>query len=353
MKKRSSASLHRFTACALLASSLGTAFFAACGGDDTPPPSSLLDATGGSDTSREGATLDGDTSSDGSTDAPDGSIPLGDATADGNNVSDTNPGVDAAPPPLVCSSLSSLAAAGAALPISTGSDDWLGSVSPDELSIAWTAGNSGAFTVYYSDRSATSNAFGTPKVLAGSFAFDRVALSPDGLTIVAVSANRKSFAEFARASRTDAFGAGNDTFVNINDDAVGMAASFGDPVFAPNSFQLYYSVYDGTATSTIYSTQRIFKNDNWQSGTPIPSPNELKAQGALRRRPTGLSSDSRILFYYDEVASKSFAATYTFGATTFDKFTDLGAVSGVQVNNACSRFYFSRTATNVDLFATP
>jgi hypothetical protein len=284
----------------------------------------------------------------------------GDAGADGDTGVDAGADVGAGgfpqPPAALCHT-DAVWEAGTPLTISTGSSDVLDAVTPDQLTIAWTTGTDGGATVQYADRATSAVAFGAPVTLAaGSFATDRAALSADGLRLVVVSADGQSFLEAIRASRTapgNTFGVpAVGTYANLDVAGPPLAGqSYGDPVLSADDHFFYYSVFGAGITATVYSSARVFGGDPWPPGSPVASTPALEAQGAQRRRPTGVSSDGQTLFFWDEVTAIERAVWINESTGSFDLFVDLGAKSMAAPDTACDRLYYSaQGASSEDLF---
>lgn len=290
----------------------------------------------------------------------------GDGGIDGNPASDANvsDAISDAPSDAADAAISygvcdpaAVWKSGVLIPASTVEDDSLGSLASDELTIAWTSGTEGSSTVHYADRLSTSVPFGAAQTAAGAFAFDRAALSPDGLRLTVVNADRKGFSELTRVARTDAFGgAAVGSYSSLNDFGANImpaAELFGDPMLSPNDKRLYFSRYGGGRTDTIFASNRIFANDSWDQGTSLGGPSELVAVGATRKRPTGVSVDGRAFFFWDETASTQRVAWYVPTTYMFEKVVDLGAHAMAQPNGQCDRLYYSAAGgANVDLFFT-
>ena len=317
------------------------------------PDASLTDSGGGGDSS-----TDVDASDTGDDAQTDGMSGLTDGGDDGDSASDAGDGGGFPPPPSAVCNLTPTWGEGALLSISTASDDELDAVTPDEFSIAWTIGTGGTATVEYADRASSTDPFGEPQTLAsGTFATDRVALSPDGLRLVAVNSDGQGFSELTRSSRLppgNTFGAPSvGTYANF--DAAGTLASgqsYGDPVLSADDRSFYYSVYGGGLTATIFRTARLFAGDAWPAGAPLASSSGLAAQGSLRRRPTAISSDEQTLFFWDEISTTERAAWIDESTGAFDVFVDLGARAMAAPNTACTELYFSSPgAASVDLFS--
>jgi hypothetical protein len=71
---------------------------------------------------------------------------------------------------------------------------------------------------------------------------------------------------------------------------------------------------------------------------------ELRGNGNLRRRPTGLSSDSLTLFWWDEIDQKEKAGwrgTNTSFDLKFGSIVDLGDKKDAQPSSTCTKLYYS------------
>ena len=279
--------------------------------------------------------------------------------------SDSGPGPDAGdgggipPPPVAVCSATATWGAGVLLSVSTTFDDELDAITPDELTIAWTAGTATTPTIEYADRAASGDAFGTPQtVAAGSFSTARAALSHDGLRLVVVNADGQGFSELTRASRSppgNTFGAPSvGSYTNL--DAPGALAageSYGDPVLSADDNAFYYSVYGGGLTATIYRTARLLPGDAWPAGAALAGSSGLDAQGSLRRQPTGISSDEQTLFFWDQVMGTERAAFVDSSTGAFDVFVDLGTRAMAAPSTSCASLYYSAQGqSSVDLFVS-
>jgi hypothetical protein len=320
---------------------------------------------------QDGSPADGSSGSgDSSATGPDGAHDAqgdapGDATTDvtapldGGDAGDMDVRVGPPPPPATCSQ-SAMWGAGLLLSISTGLGDELDSITPDELSIAWTTGQDGSEQLLYADRAASGDTFNAPQGLTvGEFTADRVALSADGLRLVVVNADGQGFSELTRTSRMGSgstFGApATGSYTNLNSATLMPGQSYGDPVLSADDNAFYYSIYGGTGqTQTIYRSARLLPGDAWPDGALLLPSTGLAAQGALRRRPTAISSDEQTLFVWDEVMGTERAAWIDESTGAFDVFVDLGFRSMAGPNAACTELYYSAQAGSiVDLYVAP
>lgn len=315
--------------------------------------SALTFACGDSPSATEGGSSGGTpdaSSKDSGNDAGD------DATSDGSLNRDGGADADAGdaayqPPDSLCDPQLQLNDP-TVLASSTPLDDNLGTVTPDELTIAWTTTDAGTTTVLYADRAGANDAFGATKQFAGDFADDRAALSDDGLTLLLVHSDRRSFLLFARASRDEAFAPADASTMEPLTIGLGADARLADPVFARGAYLLVYSVYGGGAIDTVQLATRLSATSPFSVGGPLAFP-ELRASGNKRRRPTGIDVEFQTLFFYDEISNTEKIGLLK-GTIGFFSVHDLGQRPGAQPNASCSRVYYSVPKTSLDLaVATP
>jgi hypothetical protein len=340
---------------------VGAAAGAAGCSSAVPLPSSNPDPL--EDSGAADARVDTGTATDGGRpDASEGGLDSGqDAPSDAGSEAQTGDAgaeTSSSPPPptAICDTTASWGTGGL-IALTTASDDELDTVTPDELSIAWTVGSGSAATIEYADRSTSTDPFGTPQALAaGQFTADRVSLSADGLRLVVVDADGQGFSELVRVSRVspdNTFGAPSvGGYANLDAPAaLATGQSYGDPVLAADDNAFYYSVYGGGQTTTIFRATRLVSGDSWEVGSPLTSSTGLAAQGSLRRRPTGISSDGQTLFFWDEVQGVERAAWIDQSTGAFDVFVDLGTRSMAAPESTCSRLYYSAPGTeSINLF---
>lgn len=322
-----------------------TAFAIACsGGGDSHPPSETVDS--GPDVGADARAPDGS-----STDTGTGAESAADGSPGSDAGADALPDALGPPPdagPSRCDPRGQWSA-GQLLPVSTTDPDVMGAITPDELTLAWMSGSAATGTVHFADRAATSSPFGASQTLAGSFALDKVALSPDGLRLVVVNADRKGFTELTRADRQSAFGSpGDGALARLNHYGSNFfqpGEAFASPVISPDDMTLYYTRSGVGRTNTAWFAVRS-DTQPWVLGDSFTQA-ELVTAAGKRRVPTGISADSRTLFYFDESTSTEKAAFRPAVGWPFDKFVDLGPRSGAQPNGSCGAIYY---AASQDLF---
>jgi len=330
---------------------LPAAAWLGCSSSSPPVSSQSIDEDAGGGDAGNVTLNDGSTPGDAASEG-DGSTTHDAGTSGDSGVLDDG-GVVGPPPPASACDESATWGTGSLLSASTTQDDLLDSVTPDELNIAWTSGATGSKVVQYASRSTATDPFGAAQSLAANtYTADRVSLSPDGLRLVVVNADAHGFSNLSRASTADAFAAGDSGDLSNINAAVPTGASVGDPVVDASDTSFYYSLYDnGASTTTIYRSLRLTPNDPWGIGFALAVSSDLESQGSLRRRPTGISSDGRTLFFYDEVTSTERAGWINETSGSFDSFVSLGARTWAAPSGSCGKIYYSAAGTTtIDLF---
>ncbi len=314
------------------------------GAASPPPPQS--DSRDGGASALDAAVLDGGTLPDsGAPSSPDSGV--SDAATDGSIVHAMPPpdgGPTSCDPNATWSMDQELSIS------ANGLDELFGSISYDERTLAWTTEQGHVKT---SDRASTAVAFQNRRSVLGTYAVDRVALSADGLRLAIVSEDRRSMLEATRSSRTDPFDSPTEgAFAIVDRDALAMAVDegFADPVFSPDDRTFLYTRYGAGRVATVLRSERLFAGDPWPVGASIGIP-ELDAQGPLRRRPTGFSSDARALFFWDDAANVERAGFFSAQSDAFIAVVTLGVRRGAMPNAACDRIYFSATGNSLGLFS--
>ncbi len=239
-------------------------------------------------------------------------------------------------------------------------------VTNDELTIAWVVDDgNGQGSVFYADRTSTSDAFGSPTQLmamsvggssyfvdgslvtdggVGYFAFDRVALSSDGLTLVGVAVGGLHMAEFDRSVRTASF----DT-TPLESSYNGLAAvlmageKLGDPVLAANGKELVYSRY-GLDPSITIQDSFLVTGTAWPGGSGEGT-GALEGSNGKRKHPTSMTADRLALFVWDE-AGQAYGVLRDYPTSQFNYTIPFGNRFSIQVNGACSRIYFVAPAAS-------
>jgi hypothetical protein len=211
------------------------------------------------------------------------------------------------------------------------------SMTPDERSaVVSTAGS-----VHVADRSAADQPFSALEVTlpAGYSADTGVALSADGLKLILVSDDGSGFGELSRAARGQAFGAEADVtrFAAINGLKGTTGRSVGWPVLSSDEKELYYVSYFGQALVVQSSAGQ---GGAFAYGMEIDEFTLGGVEGEYKLL-TGISSDQRAIFFFDEATGHSMALFRSRPNAPFYDPVDLGERDGVAPNASCSRLYSS------------
>jgi hypothetical protein len=243
--------------------------------------------------------------------------------------------------------------------VSTAADESesLLSITADELDIVFMRGGA----VYLAHRDTASASFGAASVVtlpSGYVADAGAALSGDGMTLVLISSDERSFGSLSRASRSANFGATIDTsaFGALNERALQTLEHFAAPVLAPNGNSFLFTGFTpgdlgaGGAADTGNAGVSVVYESSWSSGVwNMPSnisQDLFNGTGDQRPLPSGLSSDSRTLFYFDEATGKESARFRDRADAPLYDVIDLGDLQGAVPNTQCDRIYYS-SAGNV------
>lgn len=266
------------------------------------------------------------------------------------------PGISAFDPEPQCPSELTLGA-GEKLAASTGGGDLGLSVTPDELSAAWTTESGGVVTIHYVDRSKATDPFGAARTVTGAFAPGRVALKSDGLELAVVDAGGLGFSVLRRTERSETLGDPEvgpfELLGNQGRDDLGPAGEhYADPLFAAGDRYFIFARVSAAGAGTVQLGSRFFAADPFSPGTPLAEA-ALAPVGGKRRSVTGASVDVRTLFVWDETVSKSVVVRLS-ARGEIESTKVLGAARDVQPTANCRVFWFTSGApSDVRRFAAP
>jgi hypothetical protein len=356
-------------------------FAAACSSGDGQPPglgesfagsplgrtdaSAVQPADASKDASNDAAWVDVDASEWGDVDAgidaarasaDADSAPTSDAAGDVADVQ-VSPGTDAAMAQPSCNPTATWSTPAVVRGLSFPAQA-LVTMTGDERTVAWVldAGN-GVGNVFVADRTTSADPFGSAMQLrpstggsgrsatadagAGSvyFAFDRVGLSADGLTLVGVATDGLGMAEFTRTDRGQAFFPFPQPSAYVALVRPLMAGEvLGDPVLSEDGDDIVYSRYGQSHTVSVYEAFRSGPVA-WGGGSPRQS-QPLQMAGGLRKRPTALSADRLTLFVWDEATSAAYGLFRSDPMGDFNGAQPYGQRFSLQANSACTSLYF-------------
>ena len=215
------------------------------------------------------------------------------------------------------------------------------SMTPDELSVAFTTGTGDTLALHVADRASVDGdfveiAFTMPD---GFEAQSGVSLSSNGLELVLVLNDHSGFGAVSRAARGAAFDADPTltAFAKINGLKPMSGNSVGWPVLTSDGLGLYYLSYNGQALAV---QSKRSQSGVFDIGTEIDQFTLGGANGAYTLL-SGISSDERAIFYFDQATSHSMARFRSRPGAPFYDPLDLGVRHGAAPNQDCSRIYSS------------
>ena len=237
-------------------------------------------------------------------------------------------------------------------------------ITNDELTVAWVVDNGGGQgNVFVADRTSASASFGAASQLVAMplgggfdgaigndggdsyFAFDRVALSSDGLTLIGVAVGSLRMAQFIRADRTAAFVATPmENRYGALTSALMAGEKLGDPVLAANGQDLVYSRYGVSPSLTVYESFLTSGGQMWPAGSGDGT-SALSEDAGRRKHPTSMTADRLTLFVWDE-AGEAYGVLRSTPTSSFNYAIPFGDRFSIQVNGACSRIYYVAPAAS-------
>ena len=232
-------------------------------------------------------------------------------------------------------------------------DDVLQAITPDELTIAWKNGAD----FFVADRALATDPFGTKALVTGSADYDAITLS-DADTLIAVRKDR-TIVELVRDAGEPFGDPHAAAFEEFNTTLLGVPGAgqvLTDAVISADRNSFFYSHFSAGQTGEYVTVQESHLSAGYWNFGGDNVGNILKAAGAKRRIPTGLSSDRLTLFYKDEVNGDFRAAWRVNPNVQFLHAEALSLGEGTVAaapNQDCSKIYFSAPGTaGVDLFVT-
>jgi hypothetical protein len=259
------------------------------------------------------------------------------------------PGMVVVVPPSACSESAKWKSAIPLAGISSNGVERLLSITSDELDVVFVRDGS----VLSAHRAKASADFGTPievTIPTGYGVTAGAALSADGKTLLLIATAGQAFAVLTRASRTAAFSATPDSsaFYGLNQRAIQTMEHYAAPVLAPDGKSLIYTGFtpepEQGFPEGVEGVARVYEsllaNGTWQMPESI-SDGFFNGTTAARPLPSGLSSDSRTLFYFDEKTMKQAARFRDRSDAPLNVVVDLGDREGATPNARCDVLYYT------------
>jgi hypothetical protein len=211
----------------------------------------------------------------------------------------------------------------------------------DELSVAFTTGSGDALLLHVADRTSKQAEFVAAglSVPDGFDAASGVTLSGDARKLVLVMSDHSGFGELSRGARGAAFAGDADVtaFARINAQKPMSGRSVGWPVLSADGDTLYFLSYFGQAL--VVQSERG-RDGVFDLGTEIDRYTLGGQQGEYKLL-SGLSSDQRAIFFFDQATQHAMALFRSAPGAPFYDPLDLGARQGVAPNDGCNRLYSS------------
>jgi hypothetical protein len=238
---------------------------------------------------------------------------------------------------------------GSAVPqVSSAAKEKLLSITADELDLLFLRDSN----VLLAHREHASDPFAeaTPLSLPSGYDVNAgAALSADGKTLILVSSDGQSFASVSRSTRTAAFDGATDVsaFTLLNQFAPELLVHYAAPVLAPSGKTFVFTAFTPmpaqgfptgfAGTADVYESP--WSDGRWEQPANI-SHGIFEGSGVARPLASGLSADSRTLFYFDEATSQEFARFRDRPDAPFSTLLDLGERAGAAPNLACNTLYY-------------
>jgi hypothetical protein len=351
---------------------------AACSGtDDRPPASSASGGTGGSGAgdarggsqssgghSERGGSSNGGVDTDaggaaGASSDSSGGVALEGGTSAAGEVGNGGGGEPGAgggpvekPTPAQCPNPMLIASSReVAASASASADSRLGGISADELSVAWLEATQSGVELHTATRANEDARFAAERSQALPAAFAGVALSPDGLRLAFVSADRRSFSVWNRGNTSEDFSdAGSSELAMVTgDEGLADEEELADPVFGPSDLTFVFSRFSGDRGRTLFSSARFSRQAPFAPGRALDVDPELEGSSEAHFVPTGLSADQRTLFIWSASQSSQFVSFFDVERQVYASPVALVDAPSALPNRDCTRLYHSTGSTRATI----
>jgi hypothetical protein len=252
------------------------------------------------------------------------------------------PGTVVTVTPGACSESADWTAATPVTNVTTSDDEELLSITADELDIVFTR----SAALFRAHRDVASGSFDSGSAVTLPDGYDAsggAALSPDGKTLVLVATSGQAFASVARSARNADFGTTADptAFTGLNQRAAQTMEHYAHPVLSPDGKSFVFAAFTpAVAGGVAVVYESTSSNGAWAMPSNI-SAGLFNGTTEQRALPSGLSSDSRTLFYYDEASTHQMARFRDRPDAPLYDVVDLGGRVDAVPNVSCNRIYYS------------
>jgi hypothetical protein len=220
--------------------------------------------------------------------------------------------------------------------VSTAADERLLGMTHDVLTVVFSRDD----VLMVADREGAGDDFGAavPVTLPQGYTFERgVALHPDGLGLVIVSALGERFADLTRAARSGDFTGALETerFQDLSENARQLGGGLSSPVLSASGRSLYFTQI-GSTTSKVFRTQGTTR-------FAIPAmPEDLVTLGGNDgnfKLTRSVSADERTLFIFDEALGHAAGLWSAAPGAPFYELATFPGIDGVFTDSSCSQRY--------------
>jgi hypothetical protein len=187
----------------------------------------------------------------------------------------------------------------------SGVEDSIGGATPDGQVILYVQTNTttgcGAYHLIVADEVTPGSGTYTQRDVFTTFTSlglfngqDGYSITADGLTIVAMTSDRKAFKTTKRSAINMVdFGTASDAdFVNINATTVGNNGIFRSPTLSADGLEFWYSLLNSNGEAPYFSVRA-------STSVPFPAPTVAPAPVSSSATPSGISADRLALFIWD------------------------------------------------------
>lgn len=163
-----------------------------------------------------------------------------------------------------------------------------------------------------------------------------VAIAPNGLSLVVVASDAKSFAEVSRAQRSGAFSASANAerFAAINDAVVFSGDTLSSPTLSADGASLYYTAHKGSTSTYVWRARGAAFEDSQRLYTETLGGKDGKA-----KRVVSVAADERTLFVFDEALGYVTGFWTTTTTADFIVSVPFEGFESIFTSQSCARIY--------------
>jgi hypothetical protein len=217
-------------------------------------------------------------------------------------------------------------------------------ITPNEQTLVWTTRQGNNLVVTYLDQSDSDAGLGSPRSIKVDAGDDQVALSPDGLQLVYVSADGQRFQTEARADLTAEFAEVEPIDFRILADVLSGGLRYAEPVYGPEGVSFYFATLDASGNRVRQLSTRPSTSDSFDPARLLVP---LGGEPDPAARVTGVSADEQTLFLWDAATGQTLWSFLDADTFQYAAPATLGELGPAQPNAACSRLYAGPTLGSI------